>query len=332
MPLLLHGFVCIAMLASAAATTCQEAGTCQALEDTNIMLQTPVRHHSHVDEAKLDELDEFSSVIEDADEKDDDAEVTEVEEENTGATKKKKVALQEEDADEEEDEKEEGSFSWFLAQGGTSCDQACAVQSGACDVNALKQVGQSVAKCKKAVKDLGITVAFAEQYDDDNSGCTFHPDSIVNSKHGDALLMRKNGNWGAGGDPQCNVINDDKARQRLCKCKKVAKGQWFLAQGKTSCDKACKGNGQCDGNALKEVGKSVAQCQAAIEGLGMQVAFAEQYADDNSGCTYHPNSIVDSVHGDALLMRKNDNWGAGGDPQCNVINDDKARQRLCKCK
>ena len=73
MPLLLHGFVCIAMLASAAATTCQEAGTCQALEDTNIMLQTPVRHHSHVDEAKLDELDEFSSVIEDADEKDLDA-------------------------------------------------------------------------------------------------------------------------------------------------------------------------------------------------------------------------------------------------------------------
>jgi len=92
MPLLLHGFVCIAMLASAAATTCQEAGTCQALEDTNIMLQTPVRHHSHVDEV---------TEVEDADEKDDDAEVTEVE------TNAEEEAVETEEAEEEESEEED---------------------------------------------------------------------------------------------------------------------------------------------------------------------------------------------------------------------------------
>jgi len=312
--------VYLALAATAASGALDAASTCTSStceeEETSTMLQKvkAVRPAAAAAEDKEVALHE-----------------EEAEEEDTGATKKKKVALQEEEADEEEDEKEEEeSFSWFLAQGGTSCDQACVAQSGACDVNELRKVGKSVAKCKKAVQGLGITVAFAEQYDDDNSGCTFHPDSIVNSEHGDALLMWKNGNYGAG--PQCNVINPDKARQRLCKCKKVAKGQWFLAQGHQSCDAACKGNGQCDGNALKQVGKSVANCKAAIEGLGMKVAFAEQYADDNSGCTYHPDSIVDSVHGDALLMRKNDNWGAGGDPQCSVTNPDQKRKRLCKCK
>jgi len=64
-----------------------------------------------------------------------------------------------------------------------------------------------------------MNVAFAEQYDDDNSGCTHHPDSIVGSVHGDALLMRKGGNWGASGYPKCSATNPDQQRQRLCKCK-----------------------------------------------------------------------------------------------------------------
>ena len=105
------------------------------------------------------------------------------------------------------------SSEYFLADGGTSCDQACQKKGGAwmCDANSLKDAAASVAKCKSVIESLGKTPQRGGQYRDDNAGCTYHP-----GQTGWYQVMRKDG------DPGCSVVNRDRSRQRVCSCNKQA--------------------------------------------------------------------------------------------------------------
>jgi len=100
---------------------------------------------------------------------------------------------------------------YFLADGGTSCDQACQKKGEMCDANSLKNAAASVATCKKIIESLGKTPQRGGQYGDDNAGCTYHP-----GQTGWYQVMRRDG------DPGCSVVNRDRSRQRVCSCNKQA--------------------------------------------------------------------------------------------------------------
>ena len=96
---------------------------------------------------------------------------------------------------------------YFLAQGGTSCDEACAAKGTTCDADALHRAGSSVGTCKKIIESLGKTPQRGGQYSQDNSGCTYHP-----RQTGWYQVMRKDD------DPACGEVNPDSSRQRVCAC------------------------------------------------------------------------------------------------------------------
>ena len=96
---------------------------------------------------------------------------------------------------------------YFLAQGGTSCSEACGARQQTCDVGAVVSAAASVARCKGIIEGLGKTPQTGAQYGDDDSGCTYHP-----GQSGWAQVMRQDG------PPTCDAVNADHARQRVCAC------------------------------------------------------------------------------------------------------------------
>lgn len=100
-----------------------------------------------------------------------------------------------------------------------------------------------------------------------------------------------------------------------------AHGEYFLAPGGWSCTQACKARSQsCSEKALADAANSVAECKRIIESLGFSPQKGGQYADDNSGCTYHPGQM-----GWYQVMRKD------GEPECSAVNADSQRERVCSC-
>merc|ERR1712014_376708 len=65
--------------------------------------------------------------------------------------------------------------SYFLAEGGQSCDVACARRQETCSEDALSSAASSVSQCKHIIEGLGFWPQQGGQYPDDNSGCTYHP-------------------------------------------------------------------------------------------------------------------------------------------------------------
>merc|ERR1712032_390894 len=72
----------------------------------------------------------------------------------------------------------------------------------------LRPAASSVAKCHAIIAQLGKITGVQGQRDADNSGCCYHP-----GQFGWAQVVKKN-----GGDPECDVVNADTSRQRVCKC------------------------------------------------------------------------------------------------------------------
>lgn len=96
---------------------------------------------------------------------------------------------------------------YFLAPGGMSCEQACMSQGKQCWYGGIVAAAESVAVCKSIIESLGMTPQHGGQYPDDNAGCTYHPD-----QEGWYQVMRKDD------DPNCDVVNADRSRQRVCAC------------------------------------------------------------------------------------------------------------------
>ena len=59
------------------------------------------------------------------------------------------------------------------------------------------------------VVDIDIDIVDNDNRDEDNSGCTYHPD-----QNGWAQIMDKSGL----AEPTCTEINKDPKRQRVCAC------------------------------------------------------------------------------------------------------------------
>jgi len=99
--------------------------------------------------------------------------------------------------------------SYFLANGGQSCDDSCAAIGMSCDLDKVTAATESVAFCKGIIESLGKTTQKGGTYTDDNSGCTYHPD-----QQGWHQVMAKGGK-----PPTCSEVNPDQKRRRVCACK-----------------------------------------------------------------------------------------------------------------
>ena len=106
------------------------------------------------------------------------------------------------------------SIEFFLAHGGESCTETCEDKGLECNLDKLKYLASNDRICKQKVEDLtGLegytTMEEGGKRDDDNSGCTYHPD-----QNGWAQIMDKSGL----AEPTCTEISGDPKRQRVCAC------------------------------------------------------------------------------------------------------------------
>jgi len=97
---------------------------------------------------------------------------------------------------------------YFFASGGQSCSQACNQAGQDCHPHAIAVAAQSVDNCKRIIESLGMTPQRGGLYGNDDAGCTYHP-----HQEGWFQVMRRNT------EPQCNVVNADPWRQRVCACR-----------------------------------------------------------------------------------------------------------------
>ena len=67
---------------------------------------------------------------------------------------------------------------------------------------------ESVAICKDIIKSLGKRTQKGGTYEDDRSGCTYHP-----GQQGWHQVMAKGGQ-----SPTCGERNQDQLRRRVCAC------------------------------------------------------------------------------------------------------------------
>ena len=110
------------------------------------------------------------------------------------------------DVEERGPEPEETGY--FLAEVRESCFDACRARKAVCDADLINEAARSPAHCRDVLGKLGVSVALGGQYDDDNSGCTYHPDSPGWYQ----VLLRDSEN------PVCEARNADPDRQRVCAC------------------------------------------------------------------------------------------------------------------
>ena len=111
-------------------------------------------------------------------------------------------------------ERNPGTF--FLARDGESCDDACAAMELVCDADLIQQVAETVAACKDVLEHMNKTVPLGGEYDEDNSGCTYHPDAP-----GWYQLFKRDG------QALCSGRNADLNRQRVCACRSLREERYF---------------------------------------------------------------------------------------------------------
>ena len=98
--------------------------------------------------------------------------------------------------------------TFFLARGGESCDDACAAVSLVCDADLVSEVALTLDACKDVLEHLNMSIPLGGEYDEDNSGCTYHPDAP-----GWYQVFKKD-----GAPPKCSERNPDLDRLRVCAC------------------------------------------------------------------------------------------------------------------
>ena len=98
---------------------------------------------------------------------------------------------------------------FYLADGGQSCDAACAAKGQKCDLLAITHIATEVSICKDTINGLGFSTGGGGRFKDDDSGCTYHP-----GQAGHHQLMDKS----RTASPTCDEVNNDISRRRVCAC------------------------------------------------------------------------------------------------------------------
>jgi len=94
---------------------------------------------------------------------------------------------------------------FFFAEGGTSCDAACAATGSSCDASRISELSTNELCAAKIIELGGIINTIRTGYED-NSGCTYFPPfGLVHRSMKD-------------GPPGCNVVNSEPYMQRVCAC------------------------------------------------------------------------------------------------------------------
>jgi len=111
-----------------------------------------------------------------------------------------------------------GSFCYYLANGGESCDTTCQGLGRTCSATGLARAAD-LAVCKSIVAAFGgLQYSRSDIYPDDNSGCTYgdwHQASGCTISSNRLVQVMKKDYTGA---PTCGEINPDRHRMRVCAC------------------------------------------------------------------------------------------------------------------
>ena len=105
---------------------------------------------------------------------------------------------------------------------------------------------------------------------------------------------------------------------------------YFLASGGKSCTEACATLDEdyaCDTDLITAAAANVSACKTVLDSLTVEYEHTGVYADDDSGCTYHPGQ-----NGWAQVMNSGRDEGADPAPTCDEINADANRHRVCACR
>ena len=106
--------------------------------------------------------------------------------------------------------------TFFLARGGESCDDACGAVGTVCDHDLVQEAALSPAHCQDILEHLGKTTHLGGLYEDDSTGCTYHPRAP-----GWYELFKKDG------QSTCSARTEDLDRLRVCACQNLREERHF---------------------------------------------------------------------------------------------------------